>query len=262
VTLRRGCLAHWRTVVALAVVLLLASVVHVTPPRRLRIVDQGGRPLAGAWLAYHFHGHRFAVVESLTWQRPGGMVRADANGEVRLPARVHLRMWPVDTGPDRSFDLVYAPSLHNAEGPLGDGTGGRSGRLAVRPDGFALADLTGDPEEWATSLYRLHGYVRYTLAGGADERRPPGHLAALAALAAALAGEYTAFQRTWGASARTVPPPPEHLRYAADEERRRWRETAAAHVAREPLWGPYMARLWEDSLRELQGHLETPAGDR
>ena len=226
---------------------VVATQVHLTPARRLVLVDAAGQPLGGTWVAYHFLGRRFAMVQSNTWERPGALVRADEDGVVELPRRVHRRSWPLDTGPERFFDLVYAPGLHNATGAFGPQ--GRPGRIAVEGDRLYVADVSAAPEAWAETVETLHSLLRRDLFGNHAERWGKVRPETVDDLVNAVAAEYTSFQRTWGRTARPRPPTPTH---ASGADLRAWEAATARDLAASPLWGPFMARRWEDDLRELR----------
>jgi hypothetical protein len=238
-------------IAALAAVALGFGVacVRVHLPRTVRVVDAAGRPLHGALLAYHFRGHRWATVQSLTWERPGQILRADEEGNVELPLRAHLRLWPLETGPERTIDLVYVPALHNAVAPLGHG---RPGRVDVDGDRLVVADLAGDPDTWADSLAQLYSFLRYDLLGNHRDRWRRGSPETVEDLANGVAAEYVAFQRAWGATPRRPPAPPAHLQLASAGDREAWERATAADLAYAPTWGLHMSTRWEDSLRELR----------
>ena len=237
-------------VVGAAAVAAAASQVHVTPARTLTVVGPDGRPLPGAWVAHHYRGRRFATVQSNTWDRPGDVVYADASGEVELPLRIHHRTWPLDSGPERVFDLVYAPSLHNATGPLPPQ--GRPGRMTVDGDRLVVADLSADPEARLASLQTLYDFVVHDLL--ADDGiwvgvRPH----AAADLANGVKAEYVAFHRDWGAAARPLPAAPPDV---AGPQLAAWEERVRADLAYAPRWGDFLADRWKDDLAYMRRRLE------
>jgi hypothetical protein len=67
--------------VASAAVACVSSAPEVTG----RLVDMRGQPAAGAFVAYYYSGHRFSTVHPTTYERPGGIVRADARDAYRIP---------------------------------------------------------------------------------------------------------------------------------------------------------------------------------
>jgi hypothetical protein len=234
-----------------AAALAAATQVHVTLPRTLLLVGPDGKPLAEAWVGYHFRGHRFATVQSNTWDRPGELARTE-DGEMALPLRVHLRSWPLATGPEPVIDLVYVPRLHNATGPLGDD--GRAGRVTVNGDRLVVADLGNDPEAWLASLQMLYGFVAYEVLAEGDG--PWSHVrpGTVTDLANALAAESLAFRRQWGSVARGPAHAPPHLE-AGSAERTAWEMGSAAELAGAPLWGDRLGARWHEDLLYLRARV-------
>jgi hypothetical protein len=67
-------------------------------------------------------------------------------------------------------------------------------------------------------------------------------------LIAHLRGEYTAFLARFGQTARVRPETPA---WYTPAERQAWIEQIDAALAREPLWGAYIQRMWRGHFQEL-----------
>jgi hypothetical protein len=239
----------------LGILLAMASV-SWTPATALQLTDESGAPASGAYARYHYTGSLLNPVDSLTYVSGGSViVRADAEGRVRIPGRVHLRRpLPLSTPPALFVDHLYVPRLHNAFGPLGDDTISHPGVFLVDSGRkrVAVLDVSGHPEHWERSLRTLFDCIRETLSVvGSSAPAAPGDAQTAAyarELIAHLREEYASFLTRHGATPRTRPPAPQA---ATEEERRRWAEQADAHIAREPLWGPYVERMWRGDLQAL-----------
>ena len=240
---------------ALGILLAIASV-SWTPARTLRLTDESGAPASGAYARYHYSGFILNPVDSLTYVSGGSrIVRADAEGRVRIPGRIHVRApLPPSTPPAVFIDHLYVPRLHNAFGPLADGTSSQPGVFLVDPrrERVSIVDVSGRPERWERSMRTLFDCINRTLSPvGSIAPAAPGDVQTRAyarELIGHLREEYAAFLARHGGTPRTRPPAPQ---WSTEEERRRWEELADAHIAREPLWGPYVERIWRSNLQAL-----------
>ncbi|MDH3230534.1 MAG: hypothetical protein OEN55_12145 [Alphaproteobacteria bacterium] len=239
-----------KILLGLAAIGVVASV-GVVMPRTVRVVGPDGAPVE-AWAAHYYHGYRFNFVHPIEYFRPGAIVKTDADGNFRLPARIYLRV-PLDGWLGHQIDLLYAPALHSAT----------LYPLAARPiprifersgDGgtLRLVDQTGDPEIWARNLDSLYSFVRYDLMSE-RARKVSVTPEAVDALARQVIAEYRAFAETHAAMPRTVPTMGmDYLEYQPAAEREAILARIRDDLAREPLWGPYIERSRGRRIAELE----------
>jgi len=243
----------------LLLVLLLAASLSILPAVSWQLIDPDGRPIAGAYLAYHYQGSVFRVVDSGSYERPGALLRTDAAGMLHLPWAIHLHLPLLRTGLSPLTDMVYAPSVHYASWGLTTGirdqhtdASGYIRRLNIarQPRVARLPDASADPVAWAGTISHLYSFIRFQLLSSDDTRKyHPVPTAVKQELIVHLLREYEAFMARYATTRRTLPTtPPVHLR---PEEHQQWREDQQAHLAREPHWGELMERLWKHNLAEL-----------
>ena len=244
----------WIAVVLLAVVAM--ATVSWTSAATLRFTDEAGRPVPVAYVRYHYYGHRINPVHPVTYvARGSAIVRADADGRVTIPGRIHLRSLLQLSMPPRLFiDHVYLPPFHTAFGPIAEGTRSWPGVFII-DDGrqrVTVFDVSQDPDRWATSLSYLYDCIRETLSRDGSMAPAAAGDAQTAAHARELIGhlriEYAAFLHRYGPMARRRPPEPQR---GSQRDLELWREQTDAQLAREPLWGPYLQRMWRNNLVSL-----------
>ena len=249
-----------KRVAAVLVVLLLAVLVTATvswtPGATLRLVDEAGAPASGAYVRFHYKGYLINPVHPVGYIARGSVVvRAGEDGIVRIPGRLHVRSpLPPSTPPKLFVDNVYVPRLHNAFGPVADGTISRPGVFAVdeRREHLTVADVSEDPDRWAFSLSELFWSIRETvprnpLGTSAD----PGDTATLAharEMIGHLRAEYAAFLARHGQTVRARPSEPVG---GSARDLDAWRARTDEMLAREPRWGPYFERMWRSNLAEM-----------
>jgi hypothetical protein len=240
---------------AIAAVIAL-TVVSWTSGATLLLADANGRPASGAYVRYHYRGDVLNPVDSLTYVAGGAViVRADGEGRVRIPGRLHLRRPLPLSGPPRlAIDHVYVPRLHNAFGPLAGSTRSRPGVFDF-DDGrkrVTVHDVSDDPERWQRSLRALFGCIRETMSPMGSVAPASPDDARTLALARELAGhlrrEHAAFLAAYGQTPRRPLAAPE---WATDQERQAWQRQVDAQLEREPLWGPFVERTWRGNLAAL-----------
>lgn len=244
---------RWLRRVALALALLLIAAVAVTsvsvvPSRTGTLLDASGRPLEGAYVAYSYRGYRFNFVDTLTYERPGKIVRTDARGEFKTRGFVHVHP-PLDSALMPWIEWVYAPRLHFAFGPLAFWRASIPGVLEIdaEHDVAKLSDLTENPEWWSRTIDELYGQVGYALL---SNERVPASKAIRRELLEHLREEYRAFMERHAETPRKMPEPV-NLRYMTEEEREKSLAQIRESYEREPLWGQLMERLMERRLRTL-----------
>ena len=243
------------TIALIAAAIAVASV-SWTSPITLQLRDEQGRPVSDGYVRFHYYGYLINPVHPVTYiARESTIIRVDGDGRVTIPARIHLRRpLPLSTPPSAFIDQVYVPQLHNAFGPVAEQTMSRPGvfTIAGNRGAVTVADVSASPEHWELSLRNLFDCIRGTLIRpGSAERLAPRdrETAALAReLIDHLRREYAAFQATYEHAARQRPAEPQ---WGSERDRQLWREQIDAQLAREPLWGPFMVRMWEHNLNEL-----------
>jgi len=231
---------------AIAVLALVASV-SILPAKTFQVVDDGGRGVPDAVVVYHYHGYRFNPVCTSTYDRPGSIVHADAEGRFRIPASVHWHQpSPLEEGPELTLDLVYSPRLHATLGTIEARSDRVPGRLDWEQGLLTLADHTDDPAAWDRSLSWLLyvvGDVVQDLPAGLDASPDDKRR-----LVEATAADLDAFVARHATTPRAVIPPPETW----DAERRAESvHNQEENLAHEPFWGPYEERMWRDDVRYL-----------
>jgi hypothetical protein len=250
----RSCLLRVLVVlVALSLVLTVVLTVSVAPGWRGLLVDLRGEPLQGAFVAYYWKGYRFNLVDSITYQRPGTILRTDSEGRFRIRGFVHLHR-PLDSRLSPWITLVYVPRLHHAFGPLASATESIPGRVEIDREGTlvraALADLSEDPDRWSRSMELLYSLIAY------DLDPDPGDYKASASVRRELAGhlvlDYAAFVQRHASTPRSIDPDSAaYLDTLSPEEREERLTARRVQLEREPLWGQWMERLWDDKLQQL-----------
>ena len=242
-------------IVSAFAVLLAAASVSWTACRTIVLTDEHGAPASDAYVRYHYEGHLVNPVHPVTYVARGSVVtRADDAGRVRIPFRIHLRSpLPVSTPPWLVIDNVFVPRSHNAFGPIAERTTPRPGVFSMDDQRrhVTVFDVNGDPEKWERSLGDLFDSIRSTISSSAmapaapDDSRTASYTGELIAH---LRREYDAFLAKHGQTARARPAVPTWYTAA---ERQAWIERTDADLAREPLWGAYIDRMWRRNLEEL-----------
>jgi hypothetical protein len=235
---------------------IAAASVSWTSPVRLKLVDESGTPAADAYVVFHYYGHLLNPVHPVTYVAGGNaIVRATSDGMVTIPTRVHLRRpLPLSTPPSAFIEHVYVPRLHNAFGPVAEQTMSRPGvfTIAGDRDRVVMADVSGSPEQWERSIRHLYDCIRDTLirSGSAAPSRPSDSstVAHVRELIVHVRREYEAFLEKYRSVVRQRPQEP---RWGSERDRQLWREQTDAQLAREPLWGPYVERMWAQNLEEI-----------
>ena len=250
---RRRRVRNW-LLGALAVILAAASV-SCTWPGTIALTDEHGAPASGAYVRYHYEGHLFNLAHPVTYVARGSVVaRADADGRIRIPFRLHLRSpLRLSIPPWLSIDSVFVPQMHNAFGPIAERTTSRPGVFTIDDahGQVTVFDVSGDPERWSRSLDDLYDSIRSTLIPTAMAPAAPGDARTLSHtrdLITHLRREYSAFLAKFGQTARVRPETPS---WHTPAERQAWIEQIDAALAREPLWGTYIQRVWRGNFQEL-----------
>lgn len=245
----------WMVVVFLAVVAM--ATVSWTSGTTVLFTDEAGRPASGAYVQYHYYGYRINPVHPVTYTARGSVIiRADAHGQVRIPGQIHLRSPLPLAMPPRLFiiDHVYLPRLHSAFDPIAEGTTSRPGVFTIDQgrEHVTVFDVSQDPDRWASSLDYLFDCIRETLSRDGSRTPAASGDTRTAVHARELIDhfgmEYAAFLAQYGQTARGRPRAPQG---GSERDLQSWEEQTNAQLAREPLWGPFVERIWRNNLAVL-----------
>jgi hypothetical protein len=236
--------------------LVAMSTTSWTATSTLLLVDERGTPAADAYVRYYYAGHLINLVHPVSYVARGSVItRADDGGRVTIPFRLQFRSpLPLSAPPSVFIADVFVPRLHNAFGPIAPQTMSRPGVFMVdeRREHVTIFDVSQDPERWERSLWSLFDCIRSTVSGTGSRAPAAPDDARTAAYARELIGhlrrDYASFVDTYGRSVRARPLAPE---WQSERERQLWRERIDVQLAREPLWGPYVERMWRQNLKEL-----------
>lgn len=239
------------TATSLAIV-IAATTISRAPTTAYRLVDDAGEPVAGAYIAYYHKGYRFNFVDTLTYERPGTILRTDAEGRFEIAGFWHLHR-PLDRGLVPFILVAYAPRLHHAFGPIAELSDPVPGRFDIdRERGLLeLVEVTDDPEAWSRSLGLLDTLITYELAASDRCRLDRRAQALRPELAEHLLREYEAFMARHGSTPRQLAAPPSYL---PEEERAQRLARAQEQLEQEPFWGQVVERRFRRDLerwREL-----------
>ena len=243
--------------VLVVVVLLAIASLSFNAPRTFELVDTTGAPLDPIYMAYSYIGSRPNFVHSVTYQaKPLALARSDGAGRVTIPMAFHVHLpFPIQTNPRLFIELVYVPLSHNALSHLNEGAPSRNDVFQIEVAGrrAKISDLAENPPLWEETLQKLSSLIHRLVSQRPGE--PPLHEAdpETAALTRELIGhfreEYEAFLARYRDVERPFPEMPAYARGSTAEERRQWKASIEASLAREPLWGQLIPRLFEDDLR-------------
>jgi hypothetical protein len=244
---------RWTRALILILVILAIASVSIRRGRTLVVRDMGGRPVAGAYVAYHYEGTTFALVEALSYEAsPLALLQSDAAGRVVVPGAVHVH-WPlIQSHPAVMISLIYAPTLHN-------GLASARRRAVIRPRAFevstdlatvVLADVSDDPLLWQGTLWNLSGLLSdLTSHPFPDERTSR----LTDQLVRDFISEYQAILGRYGHTLRPRPEMPASVQ--AEYEKHAWRAMVEKDLAERPRWEDELKRRFatEIALYEKDG---------
>ena len=243
----------WARALMVAGAVLALSSISISCGRTLAVSTMEGAPIHGAYVAYHYEGSTFGLVESLTYQAGRiDLLKTDASGRAAIPGAVHVH-WPiVQSRPEIAVNLIYAPSLHN-------GLAWVNRRVAVsRPQEFEvssdlrsvrLEDVSGDPSRWQGTLENLSGLLgRFTSQEMRGEKTP-----ALTELIEQFEDEYRAMLERYGDVLRVRPDMPEAVRWSTDQEKAAWQEMVDKDLAARPRWADELRRRFSTEIDIYRG---------
>ncbi len=232
-------------VLLLAVIGLARVSISRVPTLSVQLATLEGEPLPGAYLAYRYKGYRFNFVDSLTYYRPGEVLRTDAAGRFEIPGFLEFHR-PLDSGLQPWIEWVYIPELHHVSGPIGQRSEDRPGVMEIdREHGvFRFADFSEDREGWSRSIRELDLAIRISRTEpGSQPLRYLVTDSVRETLNARLREEFRAFMERHAETPRVAPPP--LSRFGLSEEELEARERSMREdLQRYPVWGQLMERRW------------------
>lgn len=223
----------------------------VVMPRTVRAVGPDGAPV-DVWIAYYYEGYRFNLVDTISYSRPGAIARTNADGALRLAGTFYWR-FPLDGWLRHRVILLSAPTLHVSRRVQFDGAASDE-VVEVVGEGtvLRLADLADRAEDRAQGLNDLYSFVRYHLMSD-ESRLVAAAPETVAALARQVVVEYRDLIETHAQTPRRMPTRGlSYLQYQPAAEREATLARIREDLAREPLWGPYLERIWHRRVGELE----------
>lgn len=247
----RGCL--W-LILGLLVLAGGAQVGYV-PARRLVVVSGDGAPQRDFLAVYHYEANRWNLVDTIVYRRPGGILRAGADGELFIPGRWY-RKGIFDRYAAPRLDLLYVPERHFARAITHQGNPDPAHPFELGSDGrLAVADLGDDPLAWERSVGELHTmlYTLLQLRKLPSDSLPADAAAAAPELAAAVRSEYAQLLARHRATPRRPPPEDTYLLTRPAPQQAAIRAQIAEELVRLPTWGDYLPATWSSRLEQLDG---------
>lgn len=241
-------------IAAVLAALLVTATTSWTRPTTIVLTDEQGMPASDAYVRYHYEADIINFVDSLSRVTRGSAIgRAEADGRVTIPSRLHFRSpMALSTPPEVFIDCVIVPRLHNAFGPVGEYTTSRPGVFTIDAgwERLTVFDQSDDPERWVASLRELHRCIGDTISrvsARAADTDDEVTLAFVRELIVHLRRDYAAFLERHGQGPLARPTPPE---WHSEQERRAWEEQVDAQLAGEPRWGEHVG-MWRRELKTL-----------
>jgi hypothetical protein len=244
------------------IVLIGATSISFNACATFHVTDTAGAPLDPSYIAYSRIGHRLNPVHPVTYEARGlALARGDRAGNIAIPAAFHVHLpFPLETHPSLWVEMVYVPRMHNAWGQFNEGSPSRRGIFVMDAtrQSATVSDLTGEPQLWEGSLRNLSSIIN-RMAGRMPGREPlrqtdPASAAFTVELIAHFRQEYESFLARYRDVPRPRPEMPDHVRMSSQEEQERWSKHIDADLAREPLWGTIITRLFSDELELFKGY--------
>jgi hypothetical protein len=239
----------WARALMVAGAVLALSSISISCGRTLAVSTMEGAPIHGAYVAYHYEGSTFGLVESLTYQAGRiDLLKTDASGRAAIPGAVHVH-WPiVQSHPEIAVNLIYAPPLHN-------GLAWVNRRVAVsRPQEFdvssdlrtvRLEDVAGDPSRWQGTLENLSSLLSQFTSQEMRGEETPG---LTNELIEQFQNEYRAILDRYGDVLRARPNMPEAVRWSTDQEKVAWQSMVDKDLAARPRWGDELKRRFSTEI--------------
>ena len=244
---------------AVALFVVSAASISISPRQVWRILGMDGRPVEGAFVAYYFRGQEFHVVETGDYSRSGKIGRSDGEGRVRIPWTVHVHLpFPLQTNLAPFIEYVYAPPLHNMPTNVPTKSWGGSNDPEVRP-GCCVIDRQSrfirmenrgpNPDQWYQTLQDLESLIARLLPEWGPHRPEiRSTLGERRELVAHLRREYETFLAEYADARRELPPPSPRRWYESLEDYQARRKQREHELANPVSWGNIM----KDSLKQIE----------
>ncbi len=259
---------RWVVAGACATIAAAAASVSLDAGRTWLVLDATDRPLQGVYVAYHYEGPEFHVVESGTYERRGVLLRSGPGGSVRFPPRLQVHWpFPLQGVPQLRLDLVYAPQLHAAVAPALAPDLVRPGvshvvNRAART--IRLVDCTTSPEQWSQTLEALRLFLLTPLFGREGDQTVVIDAAAKRQLVGAFRAELSAFLERYSKAERDIPSPTAAREWpflSAGEQASRIAQSEAERQVRR-TWGEHAAFWFGPALASYEQQLGRAAQDQ
>ena len=232
---------------------IVAASISIAPETRGKLLDDKGDPIVGAYIVYYYRGYRFNFVDSITYWRPGSIIRTDSTGSYKIERLLHFHN-VLDRKLSPWIEFVYIPKLHHAFGPLVPGKSSFPGRVAIDEKNQATVffDFSDNPYEWSRSLVELDAMIRQLNYDAKERGRYQVPLSVRKNLMDHFLKEYEEFMRRYADTPRELGPFSAYFFALPLEERERRLKRMREALEREPLWGQWMERKWSKKLKTLQ----------
>jgi hypothetical protein len=192
---------------AISAGLLFGFSISLGPGVSAQLVDENGRPIAGAYvLVFHLTpAPGISLRQPVAYRTDRALIRPDAAGRFRIPRQLHFHLpFFQFIRPPRFRLSIYVPGLHNfcriedaqawqVDEPCASG---QMQTVAGPPEReLKFFDLSARPEHWYYSLFQLVYTLRF------DQGRPDPDQRELAA---AMRKDYEQFAGQYGGTVREI----------------------------------------------------------
>lgn len=245
---------------AVLTALLFAASISFSRARTLDVVAERQASIETVYVAYSYEGHRLNFHGGTYQAAPLALLRGAPTGRITVPARFHVHLpFPLESHPWMRIDLVYVPRIHNALGPILEGTGTQPGFFEIDASQrhLTMFDLGEHPDRWKRAVGSL-SYVLQRIMGQAPReivalgQQDPATAALTLELIGHFQREYDSFVARYGDVPRPIPTLPDYARLSwTDKQKQEWAQMVETDLAREPRWGDLVKREYEDQLRAL-----------
>ena len=247
---------------ALLTLVIAAASISIAPETRGKLLDDKGDPIEGAYIVYYYRGYRFNLVDSITYWRPGSIIRTDSTGSYKIERLLHFHN-VLDRKLFPWIEFVYIPKLHHAFGPLVPGKTSFPGRVAFNEikQATVFSDFSDNPYEWSRSINELDAMIRQLNYDAEEKGRYQVPVSVRQDLMDHFLTEYEEFMQRYADTPRELGPFSAYFFALSLEERERTLKRMEEALEREPLWGQVMERKWSRDLKALK-HTTSPVRDQ
>jgi hypothetical protein len=239
--------------------LLVAGSVSYSCGRTYTFVDEANAPVDPIYVAYYHSGSRPNPVHPVSYRATTlRVIRSEVAGQLVIPGKLHVHLpFPIETHPSVEVELVYAPRLHSAWRRLHVDAPPMPMLFGLDQDRrkATVVDASTKPDAWHGTLGMLSSAINRLVAPTVD-RQLVSTDSTTVALTRELIGHFRAelagFVTAFGTTPRQKPEMPPYARWSGPEEQKRWAESVDADLAREPVWGDLIRRLYADELQYFE----------